>query len=75
MKQLFVRLALVLTLSAGVVLGVSCAHIQRGLTPLVEKTSSHGVYRVHGLTEKIVVLTIDDEVTSKIPLADSPFTS
>jgi peptidoglycan/xylan/chitin deacetylase (PgdA/CDA1 family) len=43
----------------------SFASIQKSILPLVEKRFPEGIFRVHGLKEKIVVLTIDDGPSSK----------
>ena len=38
----------------------SFARIQKTLLPIAEKQLSQGIFRVHGLDEKLVILTIDD---------------
>ena len=44
---------------------ISYASIQKSLLSLVEKQLPDGIFRVHRLDEKIVILTIDDGPSSK----------
>ncbi len=44
---------------------ISYANIQRSLLSLVERQLPDGIFRVHRLDEKIVILTIDDGPSSK----------
>lgn len=57
--------AAALTAGLALLAAMGCCATQRLLLPLAERTFSHGLFRVQGLEERIVVLTIDDGLSSR----------